>query len=305
MSTETPMFSDKDYQTLLHEHTEVTGKINDMLIDFQNKAFAAGKESANEEINQLRAENERLKRELAGLENRNLVQTIQDLERAEKRVGELEAILRDARPYVQGAYECAFPDEQENKAVLESIDQALLSTPAPEPEPDCKSCCQLNLTCAGKSEQECKGHLSAPEPEPKPSTETCITCLKFHNDCLGAIGGDSCSCHERYKEPEQPSTETCPMCAAFHDDCFGAVGTSKCTNPERYKEPEPKWPKYFLNAANGFVYRTRANVLDAWFWSPNHCEWIKSLGSKENIENGTLTWKPITPSEVRAMGVPV
>jgi hypothetical protein len=104
MNEDTPMFSDKDYQTLLHEHTEVTGKINDMLIDFQNKAFAAGKESANEEINQLRAENERLK----------------------------DALLA-ARPYVEGAYGYSFPNEQKNQSVLDAINKAL-SHPAQKQE---------------------------------------------------------------------------------------------------------------------------------------------------------------------------
>lgn len=38
---------------------------------------------------------------------------------------DLYEALEDARRYVSGAYECAFPDEQENERVLDAVDAAL------------------------------------------------------------------------------------------------------------------------------------------------------------------------------------
>jgi hypothetical protein len=45
--------------------------------------------------------------------------------RQETRIAELEAALQKSRVYVYGAYECAFPDEEENAAVLADIDRLL------------------------------------------------------------------------------------------------------------------------------------------------------------------------------------
>lgn len=48
---------------------------------------------------------------------------------------ELIAILEDALRYVHGSYECAFPDEQENQDVADSVVQAINRLKA-EAEPD-------------------------------------------------------------------------------------------------------------------------------------------------------------------------
>lgn len=43
----------------------------------------------------------------------------------ESLVETLAAALADALPYVRGAYECAFPDESENRSVLTAGTEAL------------------------------------------------------------------------------------------------------------------------------------------------------------------------------------
>ncbi len=50
--------------------------------------------------------------------------------RLRERVETLEAALRDARAYVYGAYECAFPDPLENERVLREVDAALVAKEA-------------------------------------------------------------------------------------------------------------------------------------------------------------------------------
>jgi hypothetical protein len=103
-------------------------------------------------------------------------------------------------------------------------------------------------------------------------------------------------------EPEQPSTETCPMCAAFHDDCFGAVGTSKCTNPERYKEPEPEWPKYFDSITHIHELHEDGRMRS---FSKHRKEWIWDGQQDWKLDHFETPSRQLTPSEVRAMGVPV
>jgi len=54
-----------------------------------------------------------------------IVELSEQIDQQFKRIEELEAALRSALPYVEGAYECAFPDEQENEYVREKIESLL------------------------------------------------------------------------------------------------------------------------------------------------------------------------------------
>jgi hypothetical protein len=50
---------------------------------------------------------------------------IAECERLEKLNAEMLEALKAAMPYVRGAYECAFPDQEENDEVLEMVNDAI------------------------------------------------------------------------------------------------------------------------------------------------------------------------------------